>query len=129
MKDYKKTKAPNTTVTRDLNEFSEKTGNLYQSIVVCAKMADKINEEVRQELYQKLEEFASLNDNLEEVHENREQIEVSKYYERLPKPTLIAIEEFLNDQIYFTKYEDKPEDETISIIAAKDKPSEKDSLI
>jgi hypothetical protein len=108
--DYKKTQAPLSTVTRNLNPFTEKTGNLYQSIVVCAKMADKINDEIRVELYQKLEEFATMNDNLEEVHENREQIEVSKYFERLPKPSLIAIEEFVNDRVYFTKYEEKEED-------------------
>lgn len=111
--DYKKTNAANTTITRNINDFDEKTGNLYQAIAVCAKMADKINDEIRTELYQKLEEFANENDNLEEVHENREQIEVSRYYERLPKPTLIAIEEFLNDRVYFTKYEETEEDEKI----------------
>ncbi len=110
--DYKKTNASVTTITRDLDDFAEKTGNLYHAIVICSKMANKINEEVRTELYQKLEEFATVNDNLEEVHENREQIEVSRYYERLPKPTLVAIEEFLTDRVYYTKYE-QPADEII----------------
>ncbi len=109
MKDYKKTDAPSTTVTRNLDEFTDKTGNLYKSIVICAKMSDKINDEIKRELDQKLEDFASASDNLEEIHENSEQIEVSKYFERLPKPTLIAVEEFLNDGIYFTKYEEYDE--------------------
>jgi DNA-directed RNA polymerase subunit K/omega len=101
--DYKKTEAPVSTVTRDINEISDKTGNIYESVVICAKMADQVNAELRKELYEKLEEFATYNDNLEEVHENREQIEVSKYYEKLPKPSLIAMEEFLDDNVYFTE--------------------------
>jgi hypothetical protein len=113
MMDYKKTNAPVTTVTRNLDDFAEKTGNLYQAMVICSKMADKINEEIRTELYQKLEEFATVNDNLEEVHENREQIEVSRYFERLPKPSLIAIEEFLNDRVYYTKYVEESEKDII----------------
>lgn len=103
--DYKKTDAPVSTITRNINEISDKTGNIYESVVICAKMSDQINAELRKELYEKLEEFATYNDNLEEVHENREQIEVSKYYEKLPKPTLIAMEEFLNDNVYFTEGE------------------------
>lgn len=113
MKDYKKTDSPTTTVTRSLDEFTDKTGNIYQSLVICAKMADKINDEIRRELYQKLEDFASASDNLEEIHENSEQIEVSKYFERLSKPSLIAVEEFLNDGIYFTKYEEEEEEKDI----------------
>ncbi len=109
--DYKKTNAPVTTIPRNLANFDSDTGNLYHSIVICSKMADKINDEIRQELYQKLEEFATLNDNLEEIHENREQIEVSRYFERLPKPTLIAIEEYLDKKVYFTKYEKEEEEE------------------
>ncbi len=111
MKDYKKTDAPTTTITRNLHDFTDKTGNLYKSIVICSKMADKINDEIRKELYQKLEDFASASDNLEEIHENSEQIEVSKYFERLPKPSLISIEEFLNDGIYFTQYQGDDEEE------------------
>jgi len=104
--DFKKTDAPVTTVTRNIVELAEKTGNIYEAVMICAKLADQINEEMRHELYEKLEQFASYTDNLEEIHENREQIDVSKYYEKLPKPTLIAIEEFLNDRIYFKRVED-----------------------
>lgn len=114
MKDYKKTNAATTTVTRNFDDFTEKTGNLYKALVVCSKMANKINDSIRQELSQKLEDFASSSDTLEEIHENTEQIEVSKYFERLPKPTLIAVEEFLNDRVYFTKYESE-EDSDINI--------------
>jgi DNA-directed RNA polymerase subunit K/omega len=100
--DYKKTKAPTTCITRDVVEMAEKTGNVYESVVICSKMADQVNSDIRKELYKKLEEFSSFNDNLEEIHENREQIEVSKYYEKLPKPTNIAIEEFMDDNVYYT---------------------------
>lgn len=92
---------PNTTVTRDLREIDKKTGNIYESIVVISKRANQISVETKEELNSKLAEFASTIDNLEEVFENREQIEISKYYERLPKPSMIAIDEFLNDKIYF----------------------------
>jgi DNA-directed RNA polymerase subunit K/omega len=99
--DYKKTKAPSTTVPRDLQELEKGTGNIYESIMVLAKRANQINAELKEELNQKLQEFASYTDNLEEVFENREQIEISRFYERLPKPTLIAYEEMKDDQIYF----------------------------
>ncbi len=98
--DYKKTKAPVTTVTRDLDKLDAKTGNIYETAVIIAKRSNQISVEMKQELNRKLEEFANYTDNLEEIFENREQIEISKYYERLPKPTLIAYEEFVNDQIY-----------------------------
>ncbi len=107
--DYKKTDAPVTIVTRNIVELAEKTGNIYEAVIICAKMADHINEEIRNELYDKLEQFATYTDNLEEIHENREQIDVSKYYEKLPKPTLIALEEFLNDRIYYKRVEDQDE--------------------
>lgn len=100
--DYKKTKAPTNCITRDVVEMADKTGNVYESVVICSKMADQVNADIRKELYKKLEEFATYNDNLEEIHENREQIEVSKYYEKLPKPTNIAVEEFMNDNVYYT---------------------------
>ena len=99
--DYKKTNAPVTTVTRDLIEIEEPTGNVYESIVIVAKRANQIGSELKTELNSKLEEFASYSDNLEEVFENREQIEISKFYERLPKPTLIAMEEYLEGNVYF----------------------------
>lgn len=92
---------PNTTVTRDLRELDNSTDNLYESIVVISKRANQIGVEIKEELNSKLAEFASNNDNLEEVFENREQIEISKHYERLPKPTLVAIDEFLGDKVYF----------------------------
>ncbi|HJZ40234.1 MAG TPA: DNA-directed RNA polymerase subunit omega [Candidatus Brocadiales bacterium] len=103
--DYKKSKAPVTTVTRDLNKLEAKTGNIYEGVIICSKRANQISVEIKEELNRKLEEFANYTDNLEEVFENREQIEISKFYERLPKHTLIALEEFENDQIYVRKTE------------------------
>ena len=99
--DYKKSRAHTTTVTYDLNTFEDKTGNIYESVVVMSKRANQISVEMKQELNRKLEEFANYTDNLEEVFENREQIEISKFYERLPKPTLISMQEFIDDQVYF----------------------------
>ncbi|MCG8410601.1 MAG: DNA-directed RNA polymerase subunit omega [Bacteroidales bacterium] len=107
--DYKKTKAPASTVTRNLNHVDKPTNNIYESVAIVAKRANQIGGELKEELNRKLEEFASYTDNLEEVFENREQIEISKFYERLPKPTLIAMEEFLNDQVYFRKPEAEKE--------------------
>ncbi|UIR55819.1 DNA-directed RNA polymerase subunit omega [Sphingobacterium sp. SRCM116780] len=91
----------NSTVTRDLRQLDIVTDNLYESIVVISKRANQISVDIKEELNGKLAEFASNNDNLEEVFENREQIEISKHYERMPKATLIAIDEFLHDKIYF----------------------------
>lgn len=99
--DYKKVKTELTTVTRDLRQFDRDTQNIYQSVVVVAKRANQIGQEMKEELNGKLEEFASTTDNLEEIFENREQIEIAKYYEQLPKPTLIAISEFLDNNIYY----------------------------
>ncbi len=99
--DYKKTNAPTNTVTRDMADFREKTGNVYESIAIMGKRANQISVEMKEELKKKLEEFSSSSDNLEEVFENREQIEISRYYERLPKPTLIAAQEFLEDEVYY----------------------------
>lgn len=99
--DYKKSNAPLTTITRNLNDMDSATGNLYQTIAIVAKRANQISVQMKQELNVKLEEFTSFTDNLEEVFENREQIEISKFYERLPKPTLIAIQEFVEGKVYF----------------------------
>jgi DNA-directed RNA polymerase subunit K/omega len=88
------------TVTRDLRELDASTGNIYESLVIMAKRANQISNNIKEELHQKLSEFASANDNLEEVFENREQIEISKHYERLPKPTLVAVQEFLEGKVY-----------------------------
>ncbi len=99
--DYKKVKADITTITRDLKQLEKNTGNLYQSVVIMSKRANQIGLEIKEELNNKISEFTSSTDNLEEVFENREQIEIAKYYEQLPKPTLISIYEFINDQIYY----------------------------
>ncbi len=101
--DFKKTNAPLTTFTQDLTKLDKDTENIYESVRVIAKRANKISQEMKQELNRKLEEFAYYTDNLEEVFENREQIEISKFYERLPRPVLIATNEFLNDELYFRK--------------------------
>jgi len=98
--DYKKIKTETMAVTRRKDKFYEQTGNIYETVVVLAKRADQIESELKQELEKKIEEFTTMNDNLEEIFENREQIEIAKFYEQLPKPTLLAIHEFLNKQIY-----------------------------
>lgn len=92
---------PTSTITRDLRELDKETGNIYESLVIIAKRANQISNNMKEELHSKLAEFASSNDNLEEIFENREQIEISKHYERLPKSTLIAVDEFTNDKIYY----------------------------
>lgn len=92
---------PNSTITRDVRQLDIKTDNIYESLVIISKRANQISNNMKEELHGKLSEFASSNDNLEEVFENREQIEISKHYERMPKPTLIAVDEFLNDKIYY----------------------------
>lgn len=92
---------PSSTITRDTREIDVKTENLYEAVAVIAKRANQISSNTKEELVAKLEEFASEHDNLEEIFENREQIEISKYYESLPKSTIIAIEEFLHDKVYF----------------------------
>lgn len=99
--DYKKTNAPTNTVTRDMIAMSEQTGNVYETVCVIGKRANQIALEMKHDLEKKLQEFAST-DNLEEVSENREQIEISKYYEKLPKPTLIATQEYIEHKLYFS---------------------------
>ncbi len=103
--DFKKTKAESTTIPRDLRELESRTGNIYETVMILAKRANQISSEMKEELSQKLQEFASYTDNLEEVFENREQIEISKFYERLPKPSLIAIQEFMENKVYVRKPE------------------------
>ncbi len=98
---YKKSKAPVNTVTRNIVDLSEKTGNIYESIAIISKRANQISAEVKQDLNKKLAEFASYNDSLEEVFENREQIEISRYYEKLPKPTQLATQEFVDGNVYW----------------------------
>ncbi len=96
----------NTVETRNLSDIKEKTGDLYESISIIAKRANQINISLKEELHNKLEEFASHTDSLEEIHENKEQIEISKAYERMPNPALLATQEFLDDKVYFRKNED-----------------------
>ena len=88
--DYKKSNAPCNTITRDMNALSEEVGNVYETVKIIGKRSNQIAADIKNELEKKLQEFASYSDNLEEVFENREQIEISRYYEKLPKPTLIA---------------------------------------
>ncbi|MDO4320069.1 MAG: DNA-directed RNA polymerase subunit omega [Bacteroidales bacterium] len=99
--DYKKSNAPLNTCTRDLVELAEATGNVYETVCIIAKRSNQIAAEMRHDLEKKLQEFASLNDTLEEVSENREQIEISRYYEKLPKPTLIATQEYIDGKLYY----------------------------
>ena len=97
----------NVVETKNLTEIKGKTGNLYESIAVIAKRANQINIALKEELHNKLEEFASHTDSLEEIHENKEQIEISKAYERMPNPALLATTEFMDDKIYYRKNEDE----------------------
>lgn len=99
--DFKKTNAEQSIVTRDIRRFDEPTGNIYEAVSIMSKRANQISSEIKEELSSKLQEFTSYTDNLEEVFENREQIEISKHYEKLPKPTLISVQEFLEDKVYF----------------------------
>ena len=99
--DYKKTNAPTNTVTRNLVDLSKDTNNVYESVAVIAKRSNQISATMKEELSKKLQEFGTSSDSLEEIFENDEQIQISRYYERLPKPTLIATQEFLEDKIYF----------------------------
>lgn len=99
--DYKKSKAPVNTVTRDIMSLCDETDNIYESVAIIPKRANQIGVEIKQDLSKKLAEFASYNDSLDEVFENREQIEISRYYEKLPKPTLLATQEFVDGDVYW----------------------------
>jgi len=107
---YKNTNADRTTVTRDVEFLNEHTGNIYKSIVAIAKKSDQISSEMKEELVRKLAEFASSTDNLEEIFENREQIEISKFYEQLPKPAMIAIQEFIEGKLYIRDPKEEQEE-------------------
>jgi len=106
MIDLKNTNTPVNTVTYDRNQVDEPTENIYEAISIIARRADQINVEIKKELIDKLEEFATYNDSLEEIFENKEQIEVSKFYEKLPKPHALAIQEWLTDKIYYRNTEE-----------------------
>ena len=99
--DYKKSKAPVNTVTRDIMSLCDETDNIYESVAIISKRANQIGVEIKQDLSKKLAEFASYNDSLDEVFENREQIEISRYHEKLPKPTLLATQEFVDGDVYW----------------------------
>ncbi len=100
--DYRKTTAPTNTVTRDMIKLCHNNeDNVYETVMVISKRANQISNQMKQDLEKKLQEFSNFSDNLEEVFENREQIEISRFYEKLPKPTLIATEEYLEDKVYF----------------------------
>ena len=109
MNELKNSQAPITTVTINREEFDTDTDNIYEAISIVAKRATQINAEIKKELLEKLEEFATYSDSLEEVFENKEQIEVSKFYEKLPKPHALAIQEWLEDKIYYRNTEKDPE--------------------
>ena len=110
MMNFKNTNAESSTVTRNMDEIEEVTGNIYESCVVVSKRSDQLSVDLKEELINKLNEFASSADNLEEVFENREQIEISRFYERLPKTNAIALKEFLDDKVYFRMPADSSEE-------------------
>jgi DNA-directed RNA polymerase subunit K/omega len=110
--DYKKLKTDVNAVTRNIEDFTKGTSNVYETVVVLSKRANQIGSELKEELNQKISEFATTTDNLEEVFENREQIEIAKYFEHLPKPTLIAIQEYLNEEIYIRNPNKEESEET-----------------
>ncbi len=101
MADIKKTNAPLTTITYDRRKVKEPTGNIYKAIKIVAKRSEEINKELKEELLKKLKEFETDQDSLAEIFENKEQIDISRYYERLPKPTAIALQEWLEGKIYW----------------------------
>lgn len=109
--DFKKIKAPSDTQTRNLMDLCAETGNIYESVAIIGKRANQISAALKEELQQKLQEFGSSTDNLEETFENDEQIQISRYYERMPKATLIATQEFLEGRLYHRNAEAKPEEE------------------
>ena len=117
--DYKKSKAPVNTVTRNVMDLCKDTGNIYESVAIIAKRANQISLQIKDDLSKKLAELASYNDSLEEVIENREQIEISRYYEKLPKPSLLATQEFVDNQVYWRDpYKDQQKDKDLESAGA-----------
>jgi DNA-directed RNA polymerase subunit K/omega len=106
MSDIKNSEAPINTTTIDKNLVDKPTGNIYEAISIISKRATQINGDIKKELLEKLDEFATYNDSLEEIFENKEQIEVSKYYEKLPKPHALAVQEWLENKIYYRNTQD-----------------------
>lgn len=114
-----KKKTPNTTITRNTYEFSEMTGNVYESVVMLAKRSNQIAQDVKKELHKKIEEFSSSIDTMEEIYENREQIEVVRHYEQMPKPTLMATQEYLNGELYYRNpAKENPQDQEMEAMEA-----------
>jgi DNA-directed RNA polymerase subunit K/omega len=109
--DYKKVDAPRDTHTQDHNELDAPTNNIYEAVNIIAKRADQVGEDIKMDLHEKLEEFATQNESLEEIFENKEQIEVSRFYEALPKPTAIALQEWKNSEVYFRRPQDEQSQE------------------
>lgn len=107
--DYKKSNAPVSTITRDVRKIESQTGNIYETLCIISRRANQISSEMKEELDSKLEEFATKTDTLEEVYENVEQIEISRMYERFPKPASIATQEYIDGKIYYRMAEDKKE--------------------
>ena len=105
--DYKKVKTETTAVTRKIRDFDEPTSNIYETVTIISRRANQISLEMKEELNQKIQEFSTSQDNLEEIFENREQIEIARFYERLPKPTLIAVQEFADGRTYYRNPEKK----------------------
>jgi DNA-directed RNA polymerase subunit K/omega len=99
--DYKKVNAPSSTISRDMNQLSEDVGNVYETVKIISKRANQISVELKQEIEKKLQDFTNTSENIEEVFENREQIEISRFYEKLPKPVLLATQEFIEDKVYY----------------------------
>jgi DNA-directed RNA polymerase subunit K/omega len=111
--DYKRTNAPVNTVTRDLMKLAEETGNVYETVRIIGKRSNEVSVDMKHDLERKLQEFSSYTDSLDEIFENREQIEISRYFERLPKATLVAAQEFIDGEIYYrnpAKEKDKLEE-------------------
>lgn len=107
MSDIKNSEAPINTTTIDKNKLDAPTGNIYEAISIISKRANQINGDIKKELLEKLDEFATYNDSLEEIFENKEQIEVSKFYEKLPKPHALAVQEWLDEKIYYRNTADE----------------------
>ena len=108
--DIKNSKAAQTTKTYNRNEIESQTDNIYEAISIISKRAEQIKGDVKKELIEKLEEFATYNDSLEEIFENKEQIEVSKFYEGLPKPHAMAVQEWLEEKIYYRNTKEESQD-------------------
>ena len=122
MTDFKKSNSINTTETRDIKDIAKRTGNLYEAVAIMSKRAVQINKDIKEELLSKLAEFATPSESIEEIFENSEQIEVSKFYERLPKGTLIAVQEFIEENIYHRNTKQDKEWDDAELSACDNEP-------